>query len=154
MRAARRCSASSTTRPARHGRTPRYEWTASPPRLREACAGRFGSVERAVCAGLALRYDGGPCFRAAHYQAEIDHLGIARSPAYHYEPETNGCVEKLIQTLKEQVLWIERFSSHEELRARVRAFARTYNREWLIERHGFLTPLEARERMLRQAVVA
>jgi hypothetical protein len=32
-----------------------------------------------------------------------------RSPAYHYEPETNGCVEKFIQTLKEQVLWIERF---------------------------------------------
>ena len=25
-------------------------------------------------AGLALRYDGGPCFRSEHYQAEIDHL--------------------------------------------------------------------------------
>jgi putative transposase len=122
--------------------------------LREACAERFGSVERAVCSGLALRYDGGPCFRAQHYQAEIDHLGIARSPAYHYEPETNGCVEKFIQTLKEQVLWIERFATHEELRARVREFARTYNGEWLIERHGFLTPLEARERLLHQAAVA
>ncbi len=122
--------------------------------LREACAGRFGSVERAVAQGLALRYDGGPCFRAQHYQAEIDHLGIARSPAYHYEPETNGCVEKFIQTLKEQVLWLERFPTHEALRARVRAFARTYNREWLIERHGFLTPLEARERLLRQVAVA
>ena len=30
--------------------------------LREACTERFGSVERAVCQGLALRYDGGPCF--------------------------------------------------------------------------------------------
>jgi transposase InsO family protein len=122
--------------------------------LREACTQRFGSVERAVAQGLALRYDGGPCFRAQHYQSEIDHLGIARSPAYHYEPETNGCVEKFIQTLKEQVLWIERFQTHEALRGRVRAFAGIYNRAWLIERHGYLSPLEARERMLRQAVMA
>jgi hypothetical protein len=46
----------------------------------------------------ALRYDGGPWFRAGHYQAEIDHLGIARSPAYHDGPATNGCVEKFIRT--------------------------------------------------------
>ncbi|MCA1680348.1 MAG: hypothetical protein LC777_16045 [Actinobacteria bacterium] len=52
-----------------------------------------------------------------------------------------------------QVLWIERFATHEELRARVRAFASTYNRKWLVERHGFLTPLEARERLLRQVAV-
>src|SRR3712207_8809267 len=49
-----------------------------------------------------LRHDGGSCFRSAHYQAEIDHLGLKRSPAFAYEPETNGIVEKFIQTLKEQ----------------------------------------------------
>jgi hypothetical protein len=31
------------------------------------------------------------------------HVRIARSPSYHYEPETNGCAEKFIQTLKEEV---------------------------------------------------
>ena len=91
-----------------------------------------------------------------HYQVEIDHLGIARSPAYHYEPETNGCAEKFIQTLKEQVLWIERFATFEELRARVREFARDYNKHWLLERHDYRTPAEARERLLAlaQATVA
>ena len=69
------------------------------------------SLHTAVAAGLALRYDGGSCFRSEHYQTEIDHLGITRSPAFHYEPETNGCAEKAIQTLKEQVLWIERFDT-------------------------------------------
>ncbi len=39
--------------------------------------------------------------------------------------------------LKEQVLWIERFETLGELRAAVREFARAYNREWLIERHGY-----------------
>jgi len=124
--------------------------------LREVCSERFGSVDAAVASGLALRYDGGPCFRSEHYQVEIDHLGIARSPANHYEPETNGCAEKFIQTLKEQVLWIERFESFEELRAAVRGFAVTYNHEWLLERHGYRTPIEARAHLAAtaQGVVA
>jgi len=112
---------------------PRMDRWAAADLLREVTTERFGSVDAAVAAGLALRYDGGPCFRSDHYQAEIDHLGIARSPAYHYEPETNGCVEKFIQTLKEQVLWIERFDSLEELRARIRRFAADYNEHWLLE---------------------
>ncbi len=44
--------------------------------LREVCTERFGSVDAAVASELALRYDGGPCFRSHHYQAEIDHLGM------------------------------------------------------------------------------
>ena len=122
--------------------------------LREVCSERFGSVEQAVAVGLALRYDGGSCFRSEHYQVEIDHLGIARSPTYHYEPETNGCAEKFIQTLKEQVLWIERFDTFEALRDAVRAFTATYNYEWLLERHNYRTPTEAREHLLNQALVA
>jgi putative transposase len=122
--------------------------------LREVCSERFGSVERAVAAGLALRYDGGSCFRSDHYQAEIDHLGIARSPAFHYEPETNGCAEKAIQVLKEQLLWIERFDTLDELRTAIRSFGRSYNQHWLIERHGYRTPIEAREHLRAKAVTA
>lgn len=132
---------------------PRMDRFAAADLLREVTTERFGSVEQAVAAGLALRYDGGPCFRSDHYQAEIDHLGIARSPAYHYEPETNGCIEKFIQTLKEQVLWIERFDTLEQLRTRIRRFAGDHNEHWLLERHGYRTPREARE-TLRQAAMA
>jgi len=133
---------------------PRMDRWAAADLLREVTTERFGSVEQAVAAGLALRYDGGPCFRSDHYQAEIDHLGIARSPAFHYEPETNGCVEKFIQTLKEQVLWIERFDTLEQLRARIRRFTADYNQHWLLERHGYRTPAQARERLIRQAAMA
>ena len=81
-------------------------------------------------------------------------VGVARSPAYHYEPETNGCVQKFIQTLKEQVLWIERFQTLAELRAAIRAFAQRYNCEWLLEAHDYRTPLEARQHLLGQAALA
>jgi len=127
---------------------PRMDRWAAADLLREVCTERLGSVERAVACGLALRYDGGPCFRAAHYQA-----GIARSPAYHYEPETNGCVEKFIQTLKEQGLWTERFDTLEQLRARIRQFAHDFNEHWLLERHGYTTPAQARH-TLQQAALA
>ena len=46
------------------------------------------------------------------------------------------------------MLWIERFATFEELRAAVRDFGRLYNREWLLERHGYRTPIEAREMLL------
>ncbi len=131
---------------------PRMDRFAAADLLREAITDRFGSVEADVAAGLKLRHDGGSCFRSAHYQAEIDFLGIDRSPAFHYEPETNGIVEKFIQTLKEQVLWIERFDTLEQLRARIRRFAADYNEHWLLERNGYRTPRQARE-ALRQAAM-
>ena len=120
--------------------SPRMDRWAAADLLREVCSERFGLVEHAVASGLALRYDGEPCFRSDHYHAEIDFLGIARSPAYHYEPETNGCVEKFIQTLKKRVLWIERFDTLDELRARVRQFAHDFNEHWLLKRHGYRAP--------------
>jgi putative transposase len=46
------------------------------------------------------------------------------------------------------VLWIERFDTYEDLRARVREFARDYNEHWLLERHNYRTPAEAREHLL------
>jgi len=55
------------------------------------------------------------------------------------------------QTIKEQLLWIERFETFEELRAAVRAFGRLYNAEWLLEHHGYRTPIEAREWLLAGA---
>ena len=131
---------------------PRMDRWAAADLLREAVGDRFGSVDAAAAAGLKLRHDGGSCFRSAHYQAEIDHLGIDRSPAFHYEPETNGVVEKFIQTLKEQVLWIERFDTLEQLRARVRRFATDYNERWLLERHGYRTPRQACDALRQTAM--
>jgi hypothetical protein len=131
---------------------PRMDRWAAADLLREVTTERFGGIDAAIAAGLALRYDGGPCFRSDHYQAEIDFLGIARSPAFHYEPETNGCAEKAIQTLKEQLLWIEPFDTLDELRTRVRRFGRDFNEHWLLERHGYRTPRQAAETM-RQAAM-
>jgi Integrase core domain len=125
------------------------EWANHDP-LKPAQLQGSSACERPVAHSHDVTRSTHSCF-CDHYQAEIDHLGIARSPAFHYEPETNGCAEKAIQILKEQLLWIERFETLDELRTAVRRFGRAYNQHWLIERHGYRTPTEAREHLRAQA---
>ena len=59
-------------------------------------------------------------------------------------PEGNGCAERVIRTLKEQLLWVRTFATVEELRLALIGWAELYNHGWLIERHGFRPPAEAR----------
>jgi putative transposase len=133
---------------------PRMDRWAAADLLREACTERFGSVEAAVADGLALRHDGGSVLSLRPLPSRGSTTRISRSPAFHYEPETNGWVEKFIQTLKEQILWIERFETLAGLRAAIRAFAQRYNREWLLEAHDYRTPLEARRHLIGHATLA
>jgi putative transposase len=56
--------------------------------------------------------------------------------------------------LKEELLWIDRFETLEDLRHTVRRFGRTYNQHWLIERHDYPTPPDAREHLRAQAAAA
>ena len=112
--------------------------------LRQGIRRHFDGYREAVAAGLALRHDHGSQFMSDHFQAELRFLGIASSPAFVREPEGNGCAERFIRTLKEQLLWIERFDSVEALRQALVAFKDRYNRAWLIERHGHQTPAAVR----------
>jgi transposase InsO family protein len=56
----------------------------------------------------------------------------------------NGKAERFIRTLKENLLWVRPFATVEELRLALIAFKRSYNQTWIIERHGYRTPAQAR----------
>ena len=79
-----------------------------------------------------------------HFQDELRFLGIRSTPAFVATPEGNGCAERFIRTLKEQLLWIESFATVEELRLALVAFKQRYNDQWLVERHGHRTPAAVR----------
>ena len=110
--------------------------------IKQAVRERFGAFAKGVAAGLQLRHDHGSQYVSHHFQSEIRFLGIESSPAFVREPEGNGCAERFIRTLKENLLWVRRFNTVEELRLALIAFRQTYNRSWIIERHGYKTPAQ------------
>ena len=116
--------------------------------LRQGVRACFGAFAQGIAVGLQLRHDHGSQFVADDYQRELAFLGIESSPAFVREPEGNGCVERFIRTLKENLLWVRRFDTLEELRLALHAFKDTYNRTWIIERHAYQTPAAVRAAQL------
>jgi len=47
-------------------------------------------------------------------------------------PECNGCVERFVHTLKEQLLWFRVFQNVEELRCALAEFREHYNQRWIV----------------------
>jgi transposase InsO family protein len=113
--------------------------------LRQGVRDHFGALAPAVAAGLALRHDHGSVDLSGDFQAEITFFGMTSSPAFVRQPEGNGCIERFFRTLKEQLLWVRHFSTIEELRQALLAFKETYNREWLIARLGYRSPVQVRQ---------
>ena len=122
--------------------------------LRQGVRERFGAFARDIAGGLKLRHDHGSQYVSHDFQAEIAFLGIERSPAFVREPEGNGCAERFIRTLKENLVWVRRFATVEELRRALHEFQATYNRTWLVERHGYQTPAQVRATQLGQLAMA
>jgi putative transposase len=122
--------------------------------IRQAVRERFGAFAKGIAHGLALRHDHGSQYVSHHFQAEVRFLGIASSPAFVREPQGNGCAERFIRVLKENLLWIRRFATIEELRLALLAFQQTYNHSWIIERHGYRTPAQVRTDQIGQLPMA
>jgi putative transposase len=122
--------------------------------IRQGVRQRFGGFDRQIAAGLAVRHDHGSQYVAQDFQKELAFLGIASSPSFVRAPEGNGCAERFIRTLKENLLWLRSFDTVEELRQAVLAFKERYNQSWIVERHGYRTPVQVRAEQLQPAALA
>ena len=115
--------------------------------VRQGVKEYFTGFHADAAAGLQLRHDHGSQFMSDDFQNEIRFLGIGSSPAFVREPEGNGCIERFFKTLKEQLLWVRHFRSIPDLIQALREFRALYNHHWLIERLGFQSPAQARQRL-------
>ncbi len=122
--------------------------------LRQGVRRHFGGFAKGVARGLSVRHDHGSQYMAHDFQKELRFLGIESSPAFVRAPEGNGCAERFIRTLKENLLWVRSFGTVEELRQALLAFQQTYNKIWPIERHGFRPPAAIRDEQLSPAALA
>lgn len=118
-------------------------WEALEP-VKQAIRSVYGQVRQNVAQGLWLRHDHGSQYVADDFQREIAFMGIESSPSFVRAPEGNGCAERIIRTLKEQLLWIRSFETIEDLRVALLAWQKLYNEQWMIERHEHRSPAQAR----------
>ncbi len=112
--------------------------------IRQGIRARGGACTAQVAAGFSVRHDHGSAYLSEGFPNERRCLGAKRSSAFVREVGGNGCAERFMRALKENLLWVRSCSTVEELRPALPAFKDLYNRTWLIERHGFLPPSEAR----------
>ena len=122
--------------------------------IRQGVRRHFGAFGEGVARGLAVRHDHGSQYVSHDFQREIAFLGIESSPAFVRAPEGNGCAERFIRTLKENLLWLRAFDTVEELRRALLEFREAYNSTWPIERHGFRPPDAIRQEQLQPAALA
>lgn len=120
--------------------------------IRQGVYEYLGGFSQNVAAGLRLRFDHGSVYMSDDFQNEIRFLGFEPSPAFVRQPEGNGCIERFFRTLKEQLLWVRRFRNLEELRQALLEFRERYNHQWILERHNYETPVQARRRLTPIAI--
>src|SRR3712207_4016356 len=122
--------------------------------LRQGIRRCFGGFAQGIAKGLALRHDHGSQYMSDAFQKELRFLSIESSPAFVRAPEGNGCAERFIRTLKENLLWARTFDTVEELRQALLEFREVHNSTWLTERHGFRPPNAVRQDQLSTAALA
>jgi len=126
-----------------HAARPGTRYEALEP-LHQGLREHFGPLREGVAEGLVVRHDHGAQYMSGHFQRELHFLGIESSPSFVRAPQGNGIAERFVRTLKEQLLWVRRFDTVEELRLALLEFKERYNRHWLLQRHDSQTPAAVR----------
>ncbi len=122
--------------------------------IRQGVVEHFGLMTQDIAQGLSIRHDHGSQYMSHDFQKEIAWLGASSSPAFVRAPEGNGCAERFIRTLKENLLWVRTFRNVEELRLALIEFRLTYNEHWLIGRHGHRSPAQFRRDQMDTRLLA
>jgi transposase InsO family protein len=116
--------------------------------IRQGVRRQFGTFSPGSATGVQVRHDHGSQYMSDDFQTELRFLGMTSSPAFVRAPEGNGVAERFIRTLKEQLLWVRTFQTVEDLRLALHDWLRLYNEQWLVERHGFRSPIQLRRDLL------
>lgn len=107
----------------------------------------FGEAS-GVPAGLELRSDHGPQYTGADCEALVLRWGLTHTFAPVGRPTGNAVVERVIRTMKEEVVWLQDWDDAAQLRAALIAWQRRYNETRPHQSLGWLTPSEYRTERL------
>jgi transposase InsO family protein len=103
---------------------------------------------RYVPSGVELRTDHGPQYTGADCAAVVAKWGLVHTFAPVGRPTGNAVAERVIRTMKEEVVWLRDWETADELREALVAWQRRYNTERPHQALGWKTPAEYRAEKL------
>jgi putative transposase len=103
----------------------------------------FGTPE-AVPADLEIRSDHGPQYTGRDAEMLCAHWRLTHTFAPVGRPTGNAVAERVIQTLKVELIWTRDWASAEDLRTAIAAWLVTYNHHRPHQALGWRTPAEQR----------
>ena len=92
--------------------------------------------------GLRLISDNGSQPTSRAFMREMANLGIEQIFTSYDNPEGNADTERMMRTIKEEVVWLHEFTSLTEAREIIGSWIEKYNREYVHSALGYLSPLE------------
>ena len=94
--------------------------------------------------GVLTTFVGKPPLRGLYFPGWAGVSGNDQLAGSLRAPEGNDLAERFIPLLQENLLRVHSFAAGAELADALRDFRRRPTEQWLIERHGFRTPSQAR----------
>ncbi len=119
--------------------------------VEEALRIAFGEP-RLVPSGVELRTDHGPQYTGADCAALVARWGLVHTFAPVGRPTGNAVAERVIRTMKEEVVWLRDWDSADELRAALVPWQHRYNTQRPHQALGWETPAEYRDEKLGRLV--
>jgi transposase InsO family protein len=118
------------------------------------------AINRAVCRqfpagigeaknlGLNLMSDNGSHPTSVSFMRDVASLGIGQAFTSYSNPKGNADTERLMRTLKEELVWLREWSWVEELARAVAEFVEEFNQHYLHSALGYKTPNKFEEQWL------
>jgi putative transposase len=121
--------------------------------VRNKLVAAFGSPEN-VPAGVELRTDHGPQYTGSDCADLCKEWNLDHTYAPVGRPTGNAVAERVIRTLKEEVVWLRDWDSIDQLRAAITAWVKRYNQQRPHQALGWKTPAEYRAEKLNAVPMA
>lgn len=99
-------------------------------------------IREAAGLELNLMSDNGSQPTSLRFVREAASLGIRQAFTSYGNPKGNADTERLIRTLKEELVWLREWKSVDELAQAVEAFVEEFNEHYLHSALGYKTPSE------------
>ena len=96
-------------------------------------------------AGLKLVSDNGCQPTSTRFMGACHHLGVEQIFTSYNNPKGNAETERMMRTLKEELIWLKEWSSHHEVEEAIKSWIKSYNESYLHSVHGYRSPVWAEQ---------